>query len=163
MYKSWLEALKTPFWCPQRGAFLIFSKNAVEVEAVPQQVVEQGAFKQKKLPFHGTLWMLSLYMISKKQLNQFIEEKSPQWVFNAKSPCLDQEGPCHEHEGLGHHSGTSWLRVVPLSAGLRWGQWQWWDTVRVSGQIWLCVAILALSCSVQVWLLRQKRELILTR
>lgn len=42
MYKSWLEALKTPFWYLQRGAFPIFSKNAVEVEAVPQQVVEQA-------------------------------------------------------------------------------------------------------------------------
>lgn len=54
MYKSWLEALKTPFWYRQRGAFPIFSKNAVEVEAVPQQVVEQGAFKQKNpsFPWH---------------------------------------------------------------------------------------------------------------
>lgn len=51
--------------------------------------------------------MLSLYMISKKQLNQLIEEKSPQLVLNAKSPRLYQEAPCHELQGLGHHMGQA--------------------------------------------------------
>lgn len=110
-------SFKTPFWYPQRRAFLAFSKNAVEVEGAPQQVVEQGAFKLEKTPnnFHGTLWMLSLYMISKKWLSQFIQEKSPQWVLNAKSLPLAQEAPRREDAAL----GGGWIRCGCVQPSLR--------------------------------------------
>lgn len=63
---------------------------------------------------------------------------------------LAQEALCHEREGLGHHCGAGWLHVCPgptacldqMGTVTATGHCAGW----ISDPIWLCAAILTLSC-----------------